>query len=105
MKIRILKISTDDLVGATIVMGQRFQLPSLQQGWRFNFERHIRRLSNATAYILVSDETPDVIEGCMIFQMKDKQIPYMAFVEVAPHNKTDQKKYQYVGGLFNRLCM
>ncbi|TDX00531.1 hypothetical protein [Dinghuibacter silviterrae] len=98
MLVKILKVSTDDLVGATIQNGRPIQLPSIQQGWRFNFDRLIKSTPNATAFILVSEETPQVIEGCLIFQMKQKQIPYMAYVEVGPHNRGNQKKYDYVAG-------
>ena len=80
------------------IEGRNFQLPGLHEGWRFTFDKLIKKLKYATAYVLVSEETPEVIEGCLIFQMKDNLIPYMAFVEVAPHNKTDLKKYDYVAG-------
>ncbi len=98
MTVKILKVSTDEMVGATIQNGQRIRLPSIQQGWRFNFDKLIKSTPNATAYILVSEETPRIIEGCLIFQMKHKQVPYMAYVEVGPHNKGDLKKYDYVAG-------
>lgn len=34
----------------------------------------------------------------MIFEMKSKIEPYMAFVEVAPHNRGANKKYDRVAG-------
>lgn len=98
MNIKILKVSTDQLVGASIRTGQQIELPSIQTGWRFNFGSRLRQLSYATAYVLVDLETPDQIEGTLIFQMQDKIIPYMAYVEVAPHNKANPKKYDYVAG-------
>jgi len=55
-------------------------------------------LANATTYVLVTDETPEIIEGSLIFQMIDKKVPYMAFVEVAPHNRENPKRYKYVSG-------
>ena len=98
MNVKILRVSTDDLVGASIVGGEAVALPSIHTGWRFNFDKHSKSLANARTYILVADETPDIIEGCLIFQMLDKKIAYMAFVEVAPHNRSDPKKYEYVAG-------
>ncbi|SFE16189.1 hypothetical protein SAMN05518672_104714 [Chitinophaga sp. CF118] len=98
MNVKILKVSTDKLVGATIRKGERIELPSIQTGWRFNFGSRLMKLSYATAYVLVDQDTPDLIEGTLIFQMQDKTIPYMAYVEVAPHNRTDLKKYDYVAG-------
>ena len=98
MKIKILKVSTDELVGAVIVDGIQVPLPSIHTGWRFNFDKHSVELANATTYVLVTDETPEIIEGCLIFQMIDKKVPYMAFVEVAPHNRENPKRYKYVSG-------
>lgn len=97
MKVRILEMSSEELVNASIE-DRNVNLPGLHEGWRFAFDKQIKKLPYATAYVLVTEETPDVFEGCLIFQMKDKVIPYMAFVEVAPHNKTDAKKYDYVAG-------
>ena len=48
--------------------------------------------------VLVTEETPDIVEGCMIFQMVEKIRPNMAFIEIAPHNKTDERKYDHVAG-------
>jgi len=97
-KARILKVSTDELVDAWIRSAKAPELPSVQTGWRFNFGKRLRELSGAKAYILVSLETPDVAEGAMIFQMENKTVPYMAYLEIAPHNKSVTKKYDYVAG-------
>ena len=97
MNVKILKVSSGELTDAFIRI-RGIRLPGLQKGWRFAFDRQIKRLPYAIAYVLVAEETPDVIEGCLIFQMKEKTIPYMAFLEIAPHNKGDEKKYVYVAG-------
>lgn len=98
MNVKILKVATDELKQATIRNGQPIKLPSMHDGWRFNFNKLIHKLPYANAYVLVSDETPNVIEGCLIFQMRDKVIPYMAYVEIAPHNKDKPKQYEHVAG-------
>lgn len=97
MKVKILELSSGKLVDASIGF-KNLTLPGLHEGWRFAFDKLIKKIRNATAYILTTDETPEVIEGCMIFQMKNKIIPYMAYLEVAPHNKSVAKKYDYVAG-------
>jgi hypothetical protein len=97
MNVNILKVATNELVGATIDKGIARNLPSIHDNWRFNFNKHAL-LPNSTAYVLVSEETSDVIEGCMIFQMRKKVEPYMAYLEVAPHNREIPKKYLYVAG-------
>jgi hypothetical protein len=98
MNVKIWRVTTDELVGATIRNGQPIELPSIQSGWKFNFNKQIKKIPNATAYVLVSEETPEVVEGCLIFQLQNKEVPFMSFVEVAPHNKVDPKKYLFVGG-------
>jgi hypothetical protein len=98
MKVKILKVATAEEVAALIKKGKVAEMPSIQQDWRFNFDKELKKLKNATGYLLVTEDTPDVIEGCMIFQLRDKKEPYMAFVEVAPHNKKDKKRYDRVAG-------
>lgn len=98
MEIKILKVSTDELVGATILDGKKVKLPSIQDGWRFNFDKLSKTLSNAETYVLISEESPETVEGCLIFQMADKKIPYMAYLEVAPHNQASPKRYDYIAG-------
>lgn len=98
MNVKILKVATGELVTATIVNGIRIELPSIHSGWRFNFNKHSVELANAETYVIVADESPDTVEGCLIFQMIDKKIPYMAFVEIAPHNRVRPKEYDYLAG-------
>lgn len=42
MKVKILKIEAGKLVNAEILEGEKFSLPSLQEGWRFNFPKHAK---------------------------------------------------------------
>jgi hypothetical protein len=98
MNIKILSVEDDKLVDALIRKGNPVELPSMQEGWRFNFRKNLEKLSNAFPYVLVTQKTPEMIEGCLIFQMKDKIKPYMAFVEIAPHNRAHPKRYENVAG-------
>jgi len=98
MKVKIIEVATAEEVAALIKKGKVAEMPSIQQDWRFNFDKELKKLKNATGYFLVTEETPEVVEGCMIFQLIEKKEPYMAFVEVAPHNKKDKKKYDRVAG-------
>ena len=90
MNVKIISVATNGEIKAIIKPGKAAQLPSMHDNWRFNFDKQIKKLANATAYVLVAEETPDVVEGCMIFQMVDQIRPNMAFVEIAPHNKTEE---------------
>ncbi|WP_426668352.1 hypothetical protein ACPPVU_19520 [Mucilaginibacter sp. McL0603] len=98
MKVKIIKTATAKEVDALIRTGKLSEMPSIQQDWRFNFDKELKKLKNATGYLLVTEETPEVIEGCMIFQLIGEKTPYMAFVEVAPHNKKNAKMYDRVAG-------
>lgn len=98
MKVKIIKVETAEEIDAQIKKSKPAELPSMQQNWRFNFDKEIKKLKYATGYLLVTEETPDIIEGCMVFQLVHKKEPYMALLEVAPHNKKDKKKYDHVAG-------
>src|SRR3569833_2432801 len=92
MKVKIIKVETKEEVEAQIKKGRPAELPSMQQEWRINFDREIKKLKHATGYLLVTELVPEVIEGCMIFQFINIIEPYIAFVEVAPHYKKVRKK-------------
>src|SRR6185437_4820088 len=97
MNVKILKVEINELVKAEIKEGKKLQLPSIQEGWRFNFPKHAKA-KGADTYVLVTEETPDIIEGCLIYKMLENEEPYMAYIEIAPHNKGKDKKYDRVAG-------
>ena len=98
MKIKILRVPINELVDAIIRKGEARELPSIHTGWRFNFDKHIRKLSHARAYVVVCEDSPDIIEGCMIFQMKNGELPYLAYLETAPHNRKKPAFHTHVAG-------
>lgn len=98
IKVKIRQVETDEYVSATILPAPIDRLPSMHDGWRFNFDKLIRKLTNAVAYILVADETPQIVEGALIFELKNEQLAYMSYVEVAPHNQIKPKRYDDVAG-------
>ena len=99
MKVKILRIVDNTQIDAQILDARSIKivLPPVTDGWRFNFNKHIKK-TDFEIYVLVKDETPNVIEGCLTFEMKEKIEPYMAFVEVAPHNQGNDKEYDRVAG-------
>lgn len=97
MKIRIVQLSDSKEVDAEIISTSKLILPSLIDGWKFNFKKHSKKTGFIT-FALVCEETPNIIEGCLIFQMKEKIEPYMAFLEIAPHNKGRNKKFDKIAG-------
>jgi len=99
MKVKIIKVIDKQIIDAKIVKPTDLtvMLPSLTDGWRFNFKKHAKKLSFET-YVLVCEETPETIEGCLVFQMKGEVEPYMAYIEIAPHNKGGNKQFDKVAG-------
>ncbi|PKP16148.1 MAG: hypothetical protein CVU07_07870 [Bacteroidetes bacterium HGW-Bacteroidetes-23] len=99
MKIKILRVEDNLPIDAAIVYSKnvKINLPSIVDGWRFSFKKHAKEVGFKT-YILVCEDTPTIVEGCLVFEMKNKVEPYMAFVEVAPHNRGELKKFENVAG-------
>lgn len=99
MEVKIKRIEGNVLVDAKISDSKlvKITLPSVTDGWRFNFNKYGKQKGYET-YVLVSEETSDKIEGCLTFEMKEEVEPYMAYVEVAPHNQGEVKEYENVAG-------
>jgi len=99
MKVRILKVDENILLDAHILDAKAIglKLPSLTDGWRFNFKKHAK-VKGYEAYVIIQENTPEIIEGCLIFEMKNKIEPYMGYVEIAPHNQGEEKVYERVAG-------
>lgn len=97
MKVKIIRVVDSQAVDAEIIKPSSLPLPSITDGWRFNFKKHSKKTGFQT-YVLVTEETPKVIEGCLSFQLKDAVEPYMAYIEIAPHNKGKTKTYENIAG-------
>jgi len=96
-KVKLLEVESAILTDGVIRLGKEAEMPSMQTGWDFNFNKHIK-IKNSKTYVLVIKETPNIIEGCLVFEMKNNEVPYLAYIEIAPHNKNTTKKYDYVAG-------
>lgn len=99
MNVKIIRVADGQSVDAIIILhtSATAQLPSLTNGWRFNFRSNTKK-ENLQTYLLVCDETPEIVEGCLSFKVRNKVEPYMAYVEIAPHNKGKNKQYESVAG-------
>ena len=91
MKVKLANATNGQTIIACIIIPGGIALPSLTDGWKFNFRRH-SRLPGAQTYILVCEDTPEMIEGCLIFMMNDQVEPYMSYIEIAPHNQGKNRK-------------
>lgn len=97
MKIKIQANKTGDWVNASIIDGAKIQLPDIQMGWRFNFAKHSKE-KYAYTYALVTRLNPDIIQGCLIYKMQNNEEPYMAYLEIAPHNRGLEKEFREIAG-------
>jgi hypothetical protein len=99
MKIKIIRTAGNSIIDAIIIDASMsvVNLPAVVDGWRFNFKKHAKERRFKT-YTLVCEDSPEVVQGCLIFEMKNKVEPYMAFVEIAPHNQGSSKKFDRVAG-------
>jgi hypothetical protein len=97
MEVRIVRTADGKNQDAEIGKPDNRNLPSITDGWRFNFKKHSKNRGFAT-YILTCKDTPGVIEGCLTFQMRYKVEPYMAYVEIAPHNRGKENRFDNVAG-------
>ena len=99
MDVKILDVETKSEIKSQIysVTKRKSKLPSIIDGWRFNFSKHSKKKDYET-YVLTTDKTPEIIEGCLIINTKSPYQVYMAFVEVAPHNRGNEKKHEKVAG-------
>lgn len=99
MNVTILEVETKSEIKAQIhlVTKNKSKLPSINDGWRFNFSKHSKGKDYET-FTITTEKTPEIIEGCIIINTQSPHQVYMAFVEVAPHNKGDKKRYEKVAG-------
>lgn len=97
MKVKIIRVNDNQIIDAQIKQSSSFILPSITDGWQFNFKRHVKKAGNQT-FVLVCDESPNSIEGCLTFQLRGAVEPYMCYIEIAPKNKGKTKLYDKVAG-------
>jgi hypothetical protein len=97
MEVFILNTTSDKLIPAFIRKGKLEELPSISNSWIFNF-RKASQINGKTVFVLVCEETGNILEGCMIFSIHETFGPYMDLLEVAPHNKGNHETYKDVAG-------
>jgi hypothetical protein len=97
MNVKLLRVEDNVQIKAKIETGKEHKLPTFHDGWRFNFSKH-SKISGAQTFVLVTEESPETIEGCMILKKQLNGDHYMAFVEIAPHNQGQSKKHEKVAG-------
>ena len=97
MNVKIYTSKNEIPTEALILPGTGFVLPDLQMGWRFDFSKHSKG-KDTFMYVLVTKSDKVRIQGCLIYKMRDKKEPYMAYLEVAPHNKGNNKEFKDVAG-------
>lgn len=97
MKVKILEVVSNQLINAEIREGEKKEIPSLTNGWSFDFNKH-SLAKGKRAFVLVREESSTIIEGCMIFSMHETFGAFMDYLEVAPRNWGREGKYKRVAG-------
>lgn len=99
MNVKIIELETKSEIKSKIslITKNKAKLPSINDGWRFNFSKH-SKVKDYETYTLTTNTTPEIIEGCLIINTKTPFQVYMAFIEVAPHNRGNEKKYDRIAG-------
>jgi hypothetical protein len=95
MNVLILAKGSNRLVDAIIRRGDLNELPTISDGWLFNFQKLASKIGKQS-YVLVREESIDLVEGCMIFSMHESFGPYMDLLEVSPMNKGEQGLFKNV---------
>jgi hypothetical protein len=103
MKILLLDTERAKLFAAQLLPAVLKDMKTITEGWYFNWRRQFA-LPNSKAFKIVTGN-PERIEGLMIFQILNKEEPYMAYLESAPHNRGNKKEFDYVAGcLIAKAC-
>ncbi|MGM0579908.1 MAG: hypothetical protein ACQETL_04475 [Bacteroidota bacterium] len=99
MNVKILEHKNGKEVVSKIskVVKNKNRLPTITDGWRFNFRKNSKN-SKYETYILSTVENANSVEGCLIIDTNSPYEIYMAYIEIAPHNKGENKKYAKVAG-------
>jgi len=84
MKVKILEVDSDQLISAEI-KGDKKKCPRwLTVGLLILINIFYRK--EKRVFVLVKEDTPTIIEGCMIFSNHEIFGPFMDYLEVASHN-------------------
>jgi hypothetical protein len=97
MKVKIIRVIDGQVVEAQINQGCDYILPSVTHGWRFNFNKHTKKFGFQT-FVLVCEDSLNNIEACLTFHLRNVEEPYMAYIELAPHNLGKNRRYDKVAG-------
>jgi hypothetical protein len=97
MNVQVIEAESGKILGAKILSKGQMEvgLPSVTDGWRFNFNKHFKKKNHQT-FALSCSHSPEIIEGCLIFEMKNNVEPYMAYIEIARHNRQNKRKLKNV---------
>jgi len=68
MNVKLLRVENSEFVNAEIIDAKNLKLPSIHEGWRFNFTKYSKEKGTQT-FVIVILETPDVFEGCLIYNL------------------------------------
>ena len=80
-------------------------MPLKKDGWRFSWKK-LFKVEGAQFYKITRVDSPEIVEGVLMFTLINDEMLYMNNVEVAPHNYGHGGRYENVAGcLISFACM
>lgn len=96
MIVYLLDTQTNECVKAEIILSSRYTFPPQKRGWKFNWSK-LRRNRNTQTYILRTLAPPFQTQGALQLALV-KGMLIMNYIEIAPHNRSSEKRYRRVAG-------
>ena len=97
MQVYLQETQTGKTISALILSAEKGDMPLKKDGWNFTW-KDLYKDKDAVFYKLVLEETPEVIEGVIMMSISNGEMVYLNNVELAPHNISRDKRYDYVAG-------
>lgn len=105
MKIQLKEANTFKVHQGQILKIGPKEMPLKKDGWRFSWKK-LAMVEGAQFYKINRIDSPEIIEGVLMFTLINDEMLYMNNVEVAPHNYGNGGKYENVAGcLISFACM
>lgn len=84
MQINLTRSDGSNVEGQIIEVTNKNTLPSLTDGWRFDFRKQSKKNKNLRSYIIIEKNNPSLILGCLLL-ISDKNLDtVISYIEISP---------------------
>lgn len=98
MKVNVKDIQSGQFVAAEIKAAGLAEMPLKKDGWNFNWRELYNQKKSALFFKLTLTNSPDTVEGMVMFTMLEIGLLYMDCIEVSPQNYGSSGHYDHVAG-------